>query len=436
MRPLRPILALAALAALSACGDREELLPGPREDVRGELGLAQAAPAALAPVAIALPVPRRTAAWPMRGGAADNDPGHAALGAAPAPLWSVQIGEGNARRRTITADPVSDGARLFAMDSLQRVVALDRAGRLLWSRDLTPPSDRPGEASGGGLAVVGGTLYATTGFGELHALDAASGAPRWVQRLDAPLASPKVGGGLVHVVARDGRAWAIEASTGRLRWEIPAAPAAIVSAHAPGPALAGRQVVLPFGSGEVVSALAGTGIETWRAAIFGGRLGTALAAVDDMLGDPVIADGRVYVSSLSGRTIALDPATGERLWTARDGAVSPPVAVGGALFLASDRNQLVRLDAATGAPVWRRDLPFYLADRTERRDAVHALHGPVLAGGRLWVASSDGWLRGFSPASGALAAALPVPGGAASRPIVVDGAIYVMGADGSLNAYR
>jgi outer membrane protein assembly factor BamB len=67
---------------------------------------------------------------------------------------------------------------------------------------------------------------------------------------------------------------------------------------------------------------------------------------------------------------------------------------------------------------------------------VFAHHGPVLAGGRLWVASSDGALRGFDPASGALVARAEIPGGGASRPIAFGDALYVVGRGGDLHAFR
>jgi outer membrane protein assembly factor BamB len=60
----------------------------------------------------------------------------------------------------------------------------------------------------------------------------------------------------------------------------------------------------------------------------------------------------------------------------------------------------------------------------------------VLAGGRLWVASSDGALRGFDPASGAQGVELAVPGGAASGPVVAQGVMYVLGREGALHAWR
>lgn len=438
--PQAPAAALLALLTLAACEEPEGILPGPREAVGDGAGggavLAAAADDVRGPAPIALPPAQRLAAWPLRVGNAANDPPHATLRAAPQRVWSADIGQGDRRRLRITADPVSDGARVFTLDSATRVTATTTGGATAWSRSLVPAWDRAGDAAGGGLAVAGGTVFASTGYGELHALDAATGATRWTQRLDAAVTAPKAVDGVVYVVSRDNRAWAIEADTGRVRWEAQAAPGAAVVATAPAPAVAGRLAIFPFGSGEVVATLRDSGLQVWSAGIVGSRRGVAYANVGDITGDPVVSDGRVHFGTTSGRTVAVDARDGQRDWTLDEGMVSPPVVVAGALFAVTDRAQLIRVDAATGAIVWRADLPFHRNRRPARREGVVVHHGPVLAGGRLWIASSDGALRGFDPASGALGAQLPLPGGAASRPIAFGDALYVVGRDGELHAFR
>jgi outer membrane protein assembly factor BamB len=438
MRPI--LLAFAAAAGLAACAEREVILPGERIAVRpGDRGsvLASATPeAAPRALALSLPAPRRLADWPLRVGNAANDPGHATLAPAPRRVWSADVGAGDSRRLRITADPVSDGRAIYTLDARSRVSSTGLDGARLWSRSLVPPFEREGDASGGGVGVAGGTVFVSTGFGELHALDAATGRTRWVQRLDAPITTPKPVGDLVYVVSRDGRAWALTADTGRIRWEVPAQPATAVTTAAPAPAVTDRLVVFPFGSGELQAVLRQSGLGVWGTFVSTARRGAAYAAIGDITGDPVVSGGTVYAGTAAGRTIAVALASGERLWTAAEGAVSPLVAAGGSLFAVSDRAQLLRLDAATGEVIWRQDLPYYRNSRLQRRQGIYAHYGPVLAGGRLWVASSDGALRGFDPVSGALAASVDVPGGAASRPVAFGDALYVVGRGGALHAYR
>ncbi|WP_371154356.1 PQQ-binding-like beta-propeller repeat protein [Jannaschia sp. 2305UL9-9] len=425
---------------LGACEKREEILAGERIAVRADADGAILASAATdvaeGSVPLTLPAAQRLAAWPMRVGTASNDPAHATLAAAPARIWTANIGSGDTRRQRITADPVSDGTQLYTLDAQSTVTAVSLSGQVVWSRSLVPPAEKANEASGGGLAVVGGALYVTTGFGELHVLDPASGAERWVQRLDAPITTPKVEGGLVYLVSRDNRAWAIEADTGRIRWDIPAAQAQAATATAPSPAISGRLAIFPYASGEIVATLKASGIRVWGSSVSGRRRGVASGFVGDITGDPVVADGIVYAGTSSGRLVALEQSSGTRVWTADEGAVSPLVVSGGSLFAVSDRAQLLRIDAATGDPIWRTDLPYYRNQRLSRRQGIYAHFGPVLAGGKLWVASSDGALRGFDPVDGTQITQIDIPGGAASRPIVFGDALYVVGRGGDLHAYR
>ncbi|MGC9417555.1 MAG: PQQ-binding-like beta-propeller repeat protein [Rhodovulum sp.] len=431
---------LAALALIAGCGQKELILPGERLGVREALGLegAEASEEATpASAAITLPAPVARADHPQPGGNAAHLPEHAALSAAPQRIWSVGIGQGNTRRHRITASPVVADDTVFTLDSQSRVNAVSTGGAVLWTADLTPASERSRDASGGGLAFGDGRLFATTGFGELVALDPATGSVLWTQRTDAPVTgAPAYRDGIVYVVSRDSRAWAVRAEDGRVQWQLPGTPSPAGMVGAAAPAVSDRLAVFPFGSAELVATLRQSGVRVWQASVAGQRRGFVYAKVTDIVADPVIAGGVLYTGNQSGRAVALDAASGERIWTAEEGAYGAVVPVGGAVFLVSDQAQLVRLDADSGETVWAVDLPYFTKQKVKRRKAVHAHYGPVLAGGRLWVASDDGLLRAFSPESGAPLGQVELPGGAASRPVVAGRTLYVVSTRGQLHAFR
>ena len=458
------ILALAVVAGCSA-RNREPILPGTRLDVNapiediapsgdaapsgGRAGEAAAAdparglpaqdvPSGVAPVPVSIPAPTANADWTHRGGSVTHRVANAALGAQPQRIWSAGIGQGETRRNRISSDPVVAQGRVFTLDADARVTAVGTNGAVLWSTDLTPPSDREGDASGGGLAAVEGRVFATTGFGEIVALDAASGSVAWRQRLDAAVGgAPLVSGGTVYVAARDGSGWAVRAGDGKVLWRTAGAPGGAGIMGVSAPALSENRVVFPFSSGQLVSSDAATGATVWQGFVAGKRLGRAIASVADLTGDPVIADNIIYAGSSAGRLAAFDDRTGAPLWEARDGPLGPVAIAGEAIWLVSDENQLVRLDRATGRTVWRVDLPFFTKDKIRRRRDIFVHYGPVLAGGRLWTASTDGYLRAFDPESGAVAYATPIPGGgAASSPVVAGGTLYVVSRNGQLHAFR
>ena len=431
--------ALAVVGLLAACQPKEEILQGERLDLRAPLdGTAAPAVATNATAAIRLPAQVTNSEWTHRNGTAQHRITHPALGTSLAPLWTASIGQAEGRRHRITADPVVAGGRVFALDSRSTVSGFATNGTALWTRDLTPAGDNADDASGGGLAYGGGRVFVTTGFGKLAALDPATGAVIWIQQFDAPVTgAPTVEGDLVYVVAQNSTAWAVETGTGRVRWQSTGTPTIAGGlVGGPGPALTDRLVILPFPSGEVKAALKSSGLDIWTDYVAGQRLGRAYAALPDITGDPVIVGDVIYVGNQSGRVAAIDANSGARIWTANEGAYSPVWPVDNALFLISDQGKLVRLDAGSGATVWSVALPYFKADKAKKYRDVFAHYGPVLAGGRLIVASDDQMIRQFDPASGALLGTVALPGGAATNPVVAGGVLYVVTTDGKLHAFR
>lgn len=429
------VIKVGALALLAGCSQPDEILPGARIGVALP-GAAQQASGSTATLALAAPAVN--AAWPQRGGEADRDIAHPALSGTLTPLFRTPIGAAETRRIRITAEPVVAGGRVFAMDAEAGVTALTTGGAPLWHRDLVPAADRPGQASGGGLATDGARLYAVTGFGELVALDAATGARLWTQDLGAPGAgAPAISGDTVYVVARNGTGLAIDGQSGKVKWRLSGVEDVARYDGGAGPSVSGDLAVFPFASGEVVGVFPEGGRQRWSAVVAGRRPGTAAArAASGISGDPVIEDGRVYAGNASGRLSALDDFTGETIWSVADGAIGPVVPAGGSLFFLNDVNQLVRADAATGAAIWRVDLPEGEPGGLLRRGTRFAHYGPLLAGGRLIVAGSDGALRQFDPVSGQLLASVPLAGGAAAAPVVAGGVLYVTTSDGAVAAFR
>jgi len=426
----------ASLLLLSACTEPEVILPGPREDIRADLAEPMAEPAPEAP-AFSAPGTTANSAWTHRIGTAAYRTDNAALGASPQLAWSSGIGKGDSRKLRITADPVVADGRVYTLDAQAQVTATSAAGATLWTRDLTPRRDRAGDASGGGLAYGAGTLFVTSSFGLLTAIDGATGDVRWEQDLGGTgNGAPTYYDGVVYLVANDNTAFAVEADTGRVRWQIDGTPDTANVMGGPAPALNDKLAVFAYGSGELMGAFRQGGLRLWTATVAGQRAGVAVATVADITGDPVIDGSTVYAANHSGRLVALNVDSGERLWTADTGALGPVFPAGGSLFLVSDRNALKRIDAATGAELWSVDLPLFTKNRPRRQSEIFAHHGPILAGGRLVVASSDGLIRFFDPQDGAALGSVAVPGGATTAPVVAGGTLYVVSGRGQLHAFR
>ena len=384
-----------------------------------------------------LPSPQPVPAWTHQGGNAQHIAAHAELPSELTLSWSRRIGAGDGKRHQISAAPVAQGGQVYTLDSQSMVTAIDETGTILWQSELGKSSDALKDASGGGLAVGGTQLFVTTGFGTVVALDTASGAELWTQDLASyGGASPTVYDDLLYIAARDGAAWAIDTSNGRIKWQVAGPTVAASHTGGPGPAVSDKYAVFPFGTGDVLASFRKGGLRSWSSGLSGARLGLASTQVRDLTGQPVIEGSSVYLASSAGRMAAVDLNTGLRIWTAKQGSQGHILVAGGAVFAVSDAGNLIRLSKDDGALIWSTPLPKFTEKSVKSRAKIHAHYGPILAGGRLILASSDGLIRQFNPADGTLITTVDLPSGAASAPIVVNGTLYVLSTKGDLLAFR
>lgn len=445
----RLLVTVCALGFLTACAPKEAILEGERFKVRSPLALSLATENNPTPQdqelvlvnqvkPITLPKAQALGSWAQRAGSATHMGHHGVWSAEPKVIWSASIGKGESRSRKISAAPVVGGGLIFTIDADNQVMASNAlTGVRLWAASLAPAKYDGGSLTSGGLAYGKGIVFAGSAYGELVAFDALSGAELWRQRIGAPISSaPSVDGNTVYVVGRDASAWAIVATSGKVKWQITGTPSLAGMVGTAAPAITDSAAIIPFVSGELVYVLKKTGVKLWSTAIAGRRIGQAYASVGDITGDPVVAGDRVYVGNQSGRSMALNLTNGAEVWSSSTGAYGPMLVISDAIFLISDHGALIRLDRASGQTVWSVTLPHFKNKKAKKRRAVYAHFGPVLAGGRLVVASSDSYLRSFDPVSGALLSAIEMPSGAATLPALAGDMLYVLTTKGEILAFR
>lgn len=425
---------MLALSALAACGGNSNIvLSGERLSIRPQEQLAVENRAA----AISLGAAVSNAAWLQQNFSANHVVPHLALSASPSLRWSSDIGRGNSDRSRITSTPVIAAGVIYTLDAAGKVQAsATDSGAALWQADITPLGERSGaEGFGGGLALDGGSLYVTSGFGELLSLDSASGAVNWRYGFSAPLrGGPTVAAGRVYAMGANDVAYAIDGARGKLSWSLAGAQSiGPVTMGGSSPAVSGNNVVLPFSSGRTLGATAG-GQGRWNSDVNQARLSDVRALMGGFPGAPVISGGQAYVSNAGGQTAALRTTNGSEVWTLPVGATSTGAVIGGSLFMVSDTSQLLRIEAGSGRVIWAVQLPEF--NKPEKRRGFIAHYGPVVAGGQVVVAGTDGQLRFFDPVSGSARYTVALPGGAASAPVVAAGVLYVQNQKGKLLAFQ
>ena len=417
----------SALSGLNPFGNNDTILPGERTAVLQQASLEAASGSPSVGGASG------NADWSQPGGNAANAPGHVSLaGASGAAAWSTRVIE-SAGKRNIrpSMPPLVYGGRLFVYDASGEVTSLSPGGGVQWTASLAPEGESS-RATGGGIAASGNAIYAATGFGEIVALDASSGSRVWTFEMDAPAHSaPTAANGKVYAVSATNEVYAVNQADGTEAWRYAGIPETAGVLSAASPAVAGDTVVVPYSSGEVIAFDAATGQPKWAETVIRSSRTLAVSGLTDVAASPVIFDGAVYATGVSGRTIAVQLASGERLWEQNIGSASTPAVSGNAIFVVDLEDNLVAMDRSSGAIFWRTPLP-----RVRERRFLSVWSGPTLAGNLLWAVSNDGRMIGVEPGTGQVVVDRQLSSPAYIKPVAAGGQLLVLAADGSLTAYQ
>lgn len=435
------VAALAAMLAVSGCGvfkggNKKPKTLGERISVLDYEAQVEAE-ADLQGVEVVLPQAQVNASWVQPSGSASGAMGHLVLGANVAKAWSVSIGRGSDNTRKLNATPVIDANRLFVMDTQARISALDAtSGARLWEKQVAVPGEGEQPAFGGGVSVMDGRVFASTGFGIIVAFDAGTGAELWRAKLPTPLrGAPAVENGRVFVTSQDGQLTAFNAENGTNLWEANATvePAAVMGPGAP--AIAMDTVVAGFPSGELFALRVENGRTVWQDQLSRTGRTTALGALSGIAASPVIDRGRVFAISHGGRMAALELATGQRVWEREFAGVQTPWIAGDWVFAVTVEGELVALTRGEGKIRWVTHLQHWKNEKKKKGGTIEWA-GPVLAGDRLILLSSHGEMVTANPRTGEIIAKTKMGKPSYLPPVVANGMLYILTDDGQLTAYR
>ena len=383
--------------------------------------------------AVALPPQTADSSWPQSGGTPAHAPGNPAFGPGLRTAWSTKIGTPGGYRRRITASPVVGGGRVYAMDADATVSACDqRSGARLWQTKTALKTDRSTNL-GGGLALDGATLYASTGLGALLALDAGTGKITWRKRLDSPArAAPTVVDDRLYVPTLLEQVVAFAKGDGTRQWGYQGTNTPTSVLGLPSPAYADGLVVAGFGTGDLVCLRGATGSVSWSDGLASGINRDPLLDFSTITGLPVIADGQVYAVGMGGLFVALDLRTGRRLWERDVTSNQTPWLAGDWLFVLTTEQLLGAVNRADGSVPWVTQLPLY-RNQKAKQGPIDWI-GPVLAGDRLILAGSHREALTVNPLTGAIMSSTRIPGVAAVPPVVADRTLFVVNEDATLVA--
>lgn len=439
-RRMRVPTLLLLSVALAGCGlfGKDKLKTptiGNREPILSRIEAGARVDPALASVSVIIPTAQVNAEWSQAGGTASKSYGHLAISQAPAELWRAKIA-GSSNRQRLAASPVVGAGSLFVVDTNGVVYAFDaNNGARKWSYKMPIPGRIESSAFGGGASYSNGRVYATNGVGDVVALDAQTGAQIWTVKPSGPLrGAPTIAFNSIYVMSQDNQVFSLNAADGAVQWQASGSVGQAGVFGVAAPAAGQGSIIAGYSSGELAAYRYENGRELWFDALARTSISTEVGALTDVDADPIIDGGRVYALGQGGRMAAYELVTGQRIWELNLAGISTPALAGEWIFTLTDDARLLAIARNTGKVRWLTQLqPFRNVEK--KKDPIFWT-GPVLAGNRLWVASSRGQVMSVDVLTGVPAPFREVGGAVSLPPIVANQTLYLLDDDGTIHAWR
>lgn len=278
-----------------------------------------------------------------------------------------------------SSSPVSDGRMVYAWFATGQIVALDRAGKLVWSRhlgqEISPFDINWGHSSS--PTLHGDSLLLLCDHGPasyLLAVNKETGKQVWKADRGKGRASYStpivvdVNGRSEVIVNSSERVDAYDAKDGTLLWHVGGS----------------NQFPIPVGSYDngVLYLSRGYRSGPYMAVRPGGRgdVSGTHVAWQVPTGAPYVSSlvhyqGRVYMANDVGVLTVIDAKTGERIWQERTPGVfsASPIAADGKVYFVSETGETIVLSTSGPTIIARNDI------------GERALASPAIAGGRIFI---------------------------------------------------
>ena len=335
-------------------------------------------------------------------------------------LWSRSVGDGQGDGY-YKIQPVISGDIIYAASAEGEVAAINRhSGKALWDVDLET-------ALSGGVGIYEDSLFVGSSDGSVIKLDAADGSLAWSTRLSGEvLAPPQANGKVVVAQTYDGKMQGLNYDTGEKIWVFDSNVPVLTVRGTSTPILSNNTVYAGFANGRVLALNANTGATAWevRVAISQGR--SEIERIVDVDGTMALAGKELYAASYQGRLVAIDVASGRKLWQHNVSSFSGVSQGFGNVYVTDEDGTITAYLRNGQGERWSQTALGY-----------RELSRPTPVSSYLAVADYKGIVHLLSQVDGEFVARIKADGDGARADMLSDGnLLYVFGNSGKLIAYK
>lgn len=280
-------------------------------------------------------------------------------------------------------------------------------------------------AGGVGIDDQGSVAVIGTRSGKLIALDARTGAARWVVELaSSSLAPALISGDKVIVITNSGTIFGLDINSGATVWQYATqVPNTSVRGMAKPLALDARTVLIGGADGRIHALDTMTGAPVWTR-----RVGLAMGSGEidqlrDIDGTPTVVDHYLYAASYSGQLAGFDMTTGRTMFVSELSSTKKLTTLADAVIGSSTDGDVVAFNRMTGEKLW------------ENHDLKYrGLTNPVTIGTYIAVGDADGVVHILNHQGQIISRANTK--GALTNLTVINNRLYAQSADGVVTVWQ
>lgn len=347
-------------------------------------------------------------------------------------VWQQGAGDGLDGKVGVSLRPAVVGKRIFAADVNGEVSAFTlqppaKGFHLFGSkRILRDWQKQTNTTISSGVYAGYDRLVFGTRNGRVVALSTKDGSQVWAHSMSSEVLSIPASDGYHCVfLTQDGQVVALDLATGEKLWNYSVSVPKLTLRGSATPLIKDDVVYVGLASGKVLALNVQDGTPIWQQQVAVAKGSSQLDRLVDIDNKLIVHRGGVFVSGYQGKVAVLGEKQGHMFWARDLSSYTPMSSLDGKLFVATSDGDVTAVNERNGAFVWT-------------QNALHGrrLVGSVVQDGYVVTGDYEGWLYWLDPITGKLLASYHAASAFAGPLQVVDDTLYVMGAKGSLSAYR
>ena len=322
-----------------------------------------------------------------------------------------------------SSSPIVSDNLIFLSDDRGTIFSVTRSGSINWKTNIYKKMYR-NIYKNLSIAKSKNNIYVSDNIGFIYALSSISGKVIWIKNHGIPIKSKlKVIENKIIFINQDNRILCLKTSDGTKIWDVRSVSSFIKSQ---------KLLSTAISKDKKLYALTSSG-DLLKINIINGRIEWALSTLDSLKAfdtdffssSDIVIDKENLFFSAGASFFSFNSSSGFVNWKKNYSTTLTPISISDSIFLITDMGYLISINKSDGEVNWSTDILKYI--KKKKRDTL--ISGFILGSGKIYATTANGYLIVMSVTTGDVVKAFKVADSILTRPIIVNGALYIQSSE-------